>query len=64
METRRKFDQESKEGPGPTARVADELGINARILGNSVSLDRQARKAVGGSQEIPVDRHVRLPDGC
>ena len=55
-ETRRKFDQDFKEGAvrlvretgKPTAQVARDLGINEGTLGNWVNVDRRRRDGGGG----------------
>jgi transposase len=56
METRRKFDEQFKEGAvrivretgKPIAQVAQELGINEGTLGNWVAKDRRAREGSDG----------------
>ena len=56
-ETRRKFDQDFKEGAvrlvretgKPVAQVARDLGVNEGTLGNWVALDRQRRDGGGGA---------------
>jgi len=57
METRRKFDEDFKQGAvrivwetgKPIARVARELGINEGTLGNWCAKDRAARDGDGGA---------------
>jgi transposase len=57
METRRKFDEQFKEGAvrivretgKPIAQVARELGINEGTLGNWVAKDRRARDSGDGT---------------
>ena len=57
METRRKFDEDFKQGAvrivretgKPIAQVARELGINEGTLGNWCSKDRAGRDGGGGA---------------
>ena len=64
-ETRRKFDQDFKEGAvrlvretgKPIAQVAKDLGINAGTLGNWVNADRRRR---GGGTELGEDERAEL----
>ena len=57
VETRRKFDQDFKEGAvrlvretgRPVAQVARELGINEGTLGNWVNADRRRRGEADGA---------------
>jgi transposase len=66
METRRKFDQEFREGAvrivretgKPVAQVARELGINEGTLGNWVGRDRRARE--GGDGRLSESEHAEL----
>ncbi len=66
METRRKFDQEFKEGAvrivretgKPVAQVARDLGINEGTLGNWVTKDRRARE--GGNGELSETERAEL----
>lgn len=66
METRRRFDQEFKEGAvrivretgKPVARVARELGINEGTLGNWVAKDRRARE--GGEDPLSESERAEL----
>ena len=63
METRRKFDQDFKQGAvrivretgKPIAQVARELGINEGTLGNWCAQDRRQRGVSGG----PLDEDER-----
>lgn len=65
-ETRRKFDQEFREGAvrivwetgKPIAQVARELGINAGTLGNWVSKERRIRE--GGNGALSESDHAEL----
>ena len=65
-ETRRKFDQDFKEGAvrlvretgKPIAQVARELGVNEGTLGNWVGADRRRREAGGG--ELSADERAEL----
>jgi transposase len=58
-ESRRKFDQDFKEGAvrlvretgRPIAQVATDLGINSGTLANWVALDRQRRDGTGRLDE-------------
>jgi transposase len=66
METRRKFDQEFKEGAvrivretgKPIAQVARELGINEGTLGNWVAKDRRAHQ--GGDGKLSESERAEL----
>lgn len=66
METRRRFDQEFREGAvrivretgKPIAQVARELGINEGTLGNWVGRDRQARD--GGDGRLAESERAEL----
>ncbi len=69
METRRRFDEEFKEGAvrivretgRPIAQVARELGINEGTLGNWVAKDRRAREGGdGGLTESEREELLRL----
>lgn len=69
METRRRFDQEFRDGAvrivresgKPIARVARELGVNEGTLGNWCALDRRARAGGdGGLSESERAELVRL----
>ena len=65
-ETRRKFDQDFREGAvrlvretgKPIAQVARELGVNQGTLGNWVDDDRRRREAGGG--ELSEDERAEL----
>ena len=71
-ESRRKFDQDFKEGAvrivretgKPVAQVARDLGVNEGTLGNWVNLDRRRRgigKArVGGNGALSEDERAEL----
>jgi len=64
-ETRRKFDQDFKEGAvrlvretgRPIARVAKDLGINEGTLGNWVNADKRRR---GDGGELGEDERAEL----
>ena len=64
-ETRRKFDQDFKEGAvrlvretgKPIAQIAKDLGINEGTLGNWVAKDRQVR---GGDGRLSEDERTEL----
>jgi transposase len=70
-ETRRKFDEDFKEGAvrlvretgKPIAQVARELGINDGTLGNWVSADRR-RRGNGALSEDERAELVRLRREC
>jgi transposase len=65
-ETRRKFDQDFKEGAvrlvretgKPVAQVARDLGINEGTLGNWVNADKRRRG--DGSGALDVDERAEL----
>ena len=72
-ETRRKFDQDFKEGAvrlvretgKPIAQVARELGIHDGTLGNWVNADRRRRERGGGTlSEDERAELVRLRRHC
>jgi transposase len=72
-ETRRKFDQDFKEGAvrlvretgKPIAQVARELGIHDGTLGNWVNVDRRRRERGGGTlSEDERAELVRLRKHC
>jgi transposase len=64
-ESRRKFDQDFKEGAvrlvretgRPIARIAKDLGINPGTLANWVALDRQAKD---GNGRLSEDERLEL----
>ena len=66
METRRKFDEDFKEGAvrlvretgKPIAQVARELGINEGTLGNWVNVDQRRRESGNGG--LSEDERVEL----
>ena len=68
-ETRRKFDQDFKEGAvrlvretgRPIAQIAKDLGINEGTLGNWVNADRRRRGEDDGA--LGEDERAELP-GC
>ena len=65
-ETRRKFDQDFRDGAvrivretgKPIARVARELGVNEGTLGNWVTEDRKRRE--GGDAALDKDERAEL----
>jgi transposase len=65
-ETRRKFDQEFRDGAvrivretgKPVAQVARELGVNEGTLGNWVTLDRERRE--NGDRALDEDERAEL----
>ncbi|MGQ0481095.1 MAG: transposase [Pseudonocardia sp.] len=67
-ESRRKFDQDFKQGAvrlvretgRPIAQVAKDLGINAGTLANWVALERQAKEGNGRLREDERIELVRL----
>lgn len=67
-ETRRKFDEEFREGAvrivrdtgKPVAQVARDLGINAGTLGNWVAKDRAEREGTQGLSTGDIDELKRL----
>jgi transposase len=64
-ESRRKFDQDFKEGAvrlvretgHPIAQIAKDLGINPGTLANWVALDRQAKD---GNGQLSEDERIEL----
>src|ERR671925_344442 len=66
METRRKYDEEFREGAvrivretgQPIAQVARELGVNDGTLGNWVAKDRRARE--GGDGRLSESERAEL----
>ncbi|MGH3823859.1 MAG: transposase [Pseudonocardiaceae bacterium] len=64
-ESRRKFDQDFKEGAvrlvretgRPIAQIAKDLGINSGTLANWVALDRQAKD---GNGRLSEDERIEL----
>jgi transposase len=66
-ETRRKFDQDFKNGAvqlvretgKPIAQIARELGVNAGTLGNWVAKDRRARED-GDGRQLSEDERTEL----
>ncbi|MGH3411374.1 MAG: transposase [Streptosporangiaceae bacterium] len=66
METRRKFDQDFREGAvrlvretgKPVAHVARDLGVKEGTLGNWVNADRRRRESGGG--ELSADERAEL----
>jgi transposase len=65
-ETRRKFDQDFRDGAvrivretgKPIAQVARELGVNEGTLGNWVTQDRKRRE--GGGAALDADERAEL----
>ena len=64
-ESRRKFDQDFKEGAvrlvretgHPIAQIAKDLGVNPGTLANWVALDRQAKD---GNSRLSEDERIEL----
>jgi len=71
-ETRRKFDEDFKEGAvrlvretgKPIARVARELGVNSGTLANWVNTDRRRGRGNGELSEDERAELVRLRKQC
>lgn len=71
-ETRRRFDQDFKDGAvrlvretgKPIAEVARDLGVKEGTLGNWVNLDRHRQGAVDGLSEDERAELVRLRREC
>ena len=67
-ETRRKFDQDFRDGAvrivretrKPIAQVARDLGINSGTLGNWVNKDAEARSRSGRGGALSESEHAEL----